>query len=78
MESNLGKDGKKGQKRKHDSKQRSRSTGDAKRGRPPTTGDYVNLAASKKALNDQKRIEQELEMYEKLKRLSSDEYYIPV
>lgn len=48
---------------------------DPKRGRPPTSGDYVNLTAKKKEYNEQRKIEQELDRYERIKALSAEELY---
>lgn len=46
-----------------------------KRGRPPISGDYVELAAKKQALNEQRKVEQELDRIERLKPLSSEKLY---
>lgn len=52
-----------------------RSLRKRKRGRPPTTGEYVDLAAKKKAFIDLRKQEQELERHEKLKSMTSAELY---
>lgn len=46
-----------------------------KRGRPPTSGEYVQLAAKKKAVLDLRKEEMELEQLKRLKELSSGELY---
>lgn len=45
------------------------------RGRPPTSGEYRNLAQQKKEYNAQRQKEQELELLDRLKTLSGGELY---
>lgn len=68
--------GKKGKKRKSEFRQRAPSVAaPPKRGRPLTTREYMDLAISKKALNEQRRIENELDRKESIMRLASQELY---
>lgn len=53
--------------------QRSRAHSETKRGRPPTTGEYVNLAEAKKALNEQKKIEALLEWEKKVNAMTPEQ-----
>lgn len=72
-------EGDKGDKRNKSKRKRknprAQSLPDSKRGRPPTSGEYVDLAAKKQTFNEQQRIEQDLDTHARLKSLSSDEIY---